>query len=86
MSGKQKKDAPEADERLDLSGVPCPHNTAQAAMKLLLMDEGELLEIIIDDGEPKKNVPFSLEFEGHEIVRMEQIDSQWRLLVRRGDV
>lgn len=86
MSGKRKRETPKADEVLDLSGVPCPHNTARAAMKLLLMDEGEYLEIIIDDGEPKKNVPFSLEFEGHEIVRMEQVGSQWKLLVRRGDV
>ena len=43
---------PEPDERLDLRGVRCPHNTGRALLALELMDEGEVLEILIDDGEP----------------------------------
>jgi tRNA 2-thiouridine synthesizing protein A len=51
------------DEILDLKGVPCPQNTAKAMVKLSGMDPGEILEIIVDDGEPRENVPASLEVE-----------------------
>ncbi len=73
-------------ETLNLEGVPCPHNTAKAAVALLMLDEGEVLELLIDDGEPIENVPDSLEFEGHEVLLQERRGAVWRLLVRRGDV
>ncbi len=76
----------EIAERLDLEGVPCPHNTARAATTLLMMDEGEVLELFVDDGEPIANVPDSLEFEGHTVLLKERVGSVWRLLVRRGEV
>ena len=55
------------DETLDLSGVPCPQNTARALLTLEWMDPGEILEVTVDDGEPKENVPPGLEAEGHTI-------------------
>ena len=73
-------------ETLDLSGVPCPHNTARAAVALLMLDEGEVLELFIDDGDPIANVPDSLEFEGHEVLTKTRHGAGWRLLVRRGEV
>ena len=49
------------------------------------MDPGEVLEVILDSGEPKENVPPDLEEEGHVILSMEPRDEQWRILVKRGD-
>ena len=77
--------APVPDERMDLSGVPCPQNSARTLIKLEGMDEGEILEIIIDDGEPMENVPPSLEEDGHQIVGKEQAGDKWIILVRRGN-
>ena len=76
---------PEPDERLDLLGVPCPHNSSKAIIELELMDEGEILEVKIDDGEPIENVPVTLLQEGHEILSKTRSGDQWTLLVRRGD-
>jgi TusA-related sulfurtransferase len=73
------------DEHLDLLGVPCPANTARAMMNLEFMEPGELLELLLDDGEPIDNVPESLELEGHEIVVKERRGAHWLLLVKRGD-
>jgi tRNA 2-thiouridine synthesizing protein A len=70
--------------RLDLSGVPCPHNSSRAIVELEVMDEGEILEIIIDDGEPSVNVPVTLEQEMHQILDTRRYGDQWLLLVRRG--
>jgi len=75
---------PEPDLRLDLTGVPCPHNSSRAILELEVMDEGEILEIVIDDGDPIANVPVSLTQEEHEVLDTQRHGDQWRLLVRRG--
>jgi TusA-related sulfurtransferase len=71
------------DETLDLRGVPCPKNSAQAIVKLETMDTEEILEVIIDDGEPIENVPASIEEEYYEIVDKRKIDNKhWGLLIK----
>ncbi len=64
--------APVPDEVMDLRGVPCPTNAARAIMQLALMSEGEVLEIMIDDGEPIENVPASVESANYRILLQEQ--------------
>ncbi len=71
------------DEKLDLTGVPCPQNAARSLMLLARMDSGDLLELIIDDGEPISLVPESIEDEGHTILSQEQLpDGRWCLRVQ----
>jgi len=48
------------------------------------MDVGEIVEIIIDDGDPIVNVPVTLAQEAHELLETRRLGDQWRLLVRRG--
>ncbi|MBM4390943.1 MAG: sulfurtransferase TusA family protein [Deltaproteobacteria bacterium] len=73
----------DADEILDLTGVPCPRNSARALLRLEMMDGGQILRVTVDDGEPIENVPGSLEAEGHTIAEREQLaDSRWVLSVR----
>jgi TusA-related sulfurtransferase len=74
-------------KKLDLTGVPCPANATRALMKLELMDEGELLVLVVDEGEPLENVPEALEDEGHEIIdRQPAGPATWRLTVRRSAI
>ena len=71
------------NDTLNLKGVPCPQNSAKALFKLAGMYEGEILEIIIDDGEPIENVPASLEDEGFDIIKREKAsDGLWHLFVK----
>ena len=75
----------DADEILDLTGVPCPRNSARALLRLEMMDSGQILRLTVDDGEPIENVPNSLEVEGHIIAEQEQLrDTRWVLSVRVG--
>lgn len=71
------------DETLDLVGVACPQNSARALLKLEGMKFGSILEIIIDDGEPIKNVPLSIKEEGHKIIDTRREGDKWILLVRK---
>ena len=76
----------QADERLDLRGVPCPQNTARALMALVMMGPGELLELWLDGGEPLENVPPALALEGHEELLREREGLRWRLWFRCADL
>ncbi|MFL5786287.1 MAG: sulfurtransferase TusA family protein [Bacteriovoracaceae bacterium] len=72
--------------RLDLRGIPCPQNSARALLKLSTMDAGEILIIIVDLGEPAQNVPESLEFAGHEILKQSKnSEGLWEIQVKNCD-
>ncbi len=74
----------EVDARLDLSGVACPMNFVKTKLQLEEMDAGQLLEVIIDDGEPIRNVPRSVQAEGHKIVKNEQLpDGHFKLVIEK---
>jgi tRNA 2-thiouridine synthesizing protein A len=74
----------QGDERLDLCGVACPMNFVKTKLQLEMMEVSEVLEVILDDGEPMRSVPRSLKEEGHKIERVQKLDNgTYRLLVRR---
>jgi len=72
---------------MDLRGTPCPINYVKTKLKLELMQPDEILEVIVDDGEPIESVPRSVAADGHEVVGSFQLeDGSYRLWIRRGDV
>lgn len=71
------------DELLDLQGIPCPNNFVKTKLKLEEMQTGEILEVILDDGEPVRNVPRAVKEEGHQILAVEKIDNKWKLLIKK---
>ncbi len=74
----------ESEETLDLRGVPCPANAARALMALEGCEAGDLLRLLLDDGEPIENVPPSLEEQGHAVVGKSWRGGAWELSVRAG--
>jgi len=83
VAGEKIKEI-KADEFLELKGVPCPLNYVKTKLKLEEMDIGKVLEVILDDGEPIRNVPLSLKQDGQEILLQEKIDEKhWRVVVRK---
>lgn len=74
------------DERLNLEGVACPLNFVKTKLKLEEMGPGKVLEVILDDGEPVKNVPRAVKEEGHRILGIERLKNKWKLSVRKSEV
>ena len=73
-----------AGRELDLRGVACPMNFVKAKLRLETMDVGDTLSIILDDGEPVRNVPASFRNEGQTTEDIEDIgDGHWRVVVRK---
>lgn len=71
------------DQILNLEGVGCPNNFVKTKLMLEDMQEGQILEIILDDGEPIRNVPRSVKEEGHQIINVEKINDHWKLLIKK---
>ncbi|MGE0642724.1 MAG: sulfurtransferase TusA family protein [Nitrospira sp.] len=70
---------------LDLRGVICPYNFVKTKLKLETMKEGEILSVLLDDGDPIRNVPRSVENEGHTVLSQERVAETYRILIRRED-
>jgi tRNA 2-thiouridine synthesizing protein A len=71
------------DIELDLRGVICPYNFVKTKLKLETMDQGQVLAVLLDDGDPIKNVPRSVENEGHTVLAQDRVGSSYRVLIRR---
>lgn len=74
-----------ADQKIDLRGVRCPVNYVKTKLKLEEMEVGNVLEILLDDGEPIVNVPRSAKEDGHKILEIEQIEGYFKVLVRKSN-
>lgn len=79
----QDNHAPISDEELDLRGVICPYNFVKTKLKLETMESGQVLAVLLDDGDPIKNVPRSVENEGHTVLAQERMGPGFRVLIRR---
>lgn len=55
-------------ETLKLQGVKCPFNYVKTKLYLEEMELGEVLEAIVDEGEPSEHVPKSLKEDGQKIL------------------
>ncbi|MFQ5950304.1 MAG: sulfurtransferase TusA family protein, partial [Nitrospiria bacterium] len=72
------------DVHLDLSGVACPMNFVKTKLQLEEMDPGQVLEVVIDEGEPVQNVPRSVQAEGHKVLELAEIpDGHYRLIIEK---
>lgn len=67
----------------DLRGTPCAINYVKAKLKLEEINVGDILEIYLDDGEPIKNVPKSLQNDGHEILKIEKVENYYKVVVKK---
>jgi TusA-related sulfurtransferase len=71
------------DAELDLRGVICPYNFVKTKLKLETMEGGQVLAVILDEGEPIRNVPRSVSDDGHEVLRQEPLMQSYRVVIRK---
>ncbi len=74
------------DEVIDITDVTCPITFVKTKVALEELDEGQILQVHLNDGEPVKNVPRSVKEEGHEILELtENGDGTYELFIRKGE-
>ena len=81
MEGQHVQSQPDAE--LDLRGVICPYNFVKTKLRLESMEEGQILSVLLDAGDPIRNVPQSVSNEGHTILRQEAVDQSYRVVIQR---
>ncbi len=72
-----------AFQRVDLRGVACPMNFVKAKVALEKVPVGAVLEVVLDDGPPIKNVPASFTEQGQEVLAIEPFEGRHLLRIRR---
>jgi tRNA 2-thiouridine synthesizing protein A len=70
--------------KIDLHGVACPMNFVRTKAALAGLARGELLEVILDEGDAMLNVPRSVKEEGHQVVKVENLGETFRVVIRKG--
>ncbi len=72
------------DDTVDITDVVCPVTFVKAKVALEELDEGQVLSIRMNDGEPVQNVPRSIKEEGHQILKLtDNGDDTFTLIVRK---
>ena len=72
------------DDQVDITDKVCPLTFVKAKVAIEELDDGEILAIRMNDGEPVQNVPRSMKEEGHKILKLEDnADGTYTLYVRK---
>ena len=72
------------DETVDITDKVYPLTFVKAKVALEELDDGEVIAIRMNDGEPVQNVPRSVKEEGHQILKLvDNEDGTYNLIVRK---
>jgi len=74
----------EIDETIDITDVVCPITFVKAKVALEELEDGQIISIRMNDGEPVQNVPRSIKEEGHQILKLiDNQDNTYSLIVKK---
>ena len=72
------------DDTVDITDVVCPTTFVKAKIALEELEEGEILSVKMNDGEPVQNVPRSIKEEDHQILKLiDNEDGTYNLIVKK---
>ena len=79
--------APEPEQassnHADLRGVACPMNFVKAKLALEQIEVDDVLEVLLDEGEPVRNAPASFAQQGQEILEATDMGGYFSVKIRR---
>ena len=73
----------EPDVQLDTRGLFCPEPVMLLHNKIRDAAAGDLLEVLATDPSTTRDIPRFCTFLGHELLRQEQNDKEYRYLIRK---
>lgn len=76
-----------ADAFVDITDVICPITFVKSKVAIEDIEEGQILKILMNEGEPIQNVPRSLKEEGHKVIKVINNDNgTFTILVEKGGI
>ncbi len=72
------------DDTVDITDKVCPLTFVKAKVAIDELEDGEVIAIRINNGEPVQNVPRSIKEEGHQILKLvNNEDGTYNLIVKK---
>ena len=72
------------DDQVDITDKVCPLTFVKAKVAIEELDDGEVLAIRMNDGEPVQNVPRSFKEEGQQVLKLiDNEDGTYDLIVKK---
>jgi TusA-related sulfurtransferase len=72
------------DDEVDITDKVCPMTFVKAKVAIDELDDGQVIAIRMNDGEPVQNVPRSMKEEGHQILKLvNNEDGTYTLVVKK---
>jgi len=72
------------DDTVDITDVVCPITFVKAKCAIEELNEGQIIAVHMNDGEPVQNVPRSIKEEGHQILKLiDNEDGTYDLIVKK---
>lgn len=74
-----------SDDFVDITDVVCPITFVKVKVAIEELEDGQILEVKLNEGEPIQNVPRSLKDEGHKVLELnDNKDGTFTLYVEKG--
>lgn len=72
------------DDLVDITDKVCPMTFVTAKVAIEELDDGQILAVRMNDGEPVQNVPRSFKEDGHQILKLvDNEDETYTLYVKK---
>ena len=72
------------DDTVDITDKVCPLTFVKAKVAIDELEDGEVIAIRMNDGEPVQNVPRSIKEGGHQILKLvNNEDGTYNLIVKK---
>ncbi|MFZ5987754.1 MAG: sulfurtransferase TusA family protein [Bacillota bacterium] len=76
-----------ADSFVDITDVVCPMTFVKAKVAIEELEDGQVLEVRMNEGEPIMNVPKSFKEEGHKVINVtNNNDGTFTVFVEKGGI
>jgi len=70
--------------QLDITKEHCPMTFVKTKVELSRLNSGDILEVNLLKGEPLENVPKSAEEQGHEILKVAQVEGDvYQVIIKK---
>lgn len=79
----ENQDKIKIDHRINITNEICPMTFVKTKLKLETMKSGEILEVILREGEPLQNVPRSVNEDGHNILELIKCNEFYKLIIKK---
>ena len=72
------------DDKVDITDVVCPITFVKTKVALEELEDGQILQVHLNDGEPVQNVPRSVKDEGHKVLKLlDNEDGTFELYIKK---